>query len=110
VNAQEILTTLVRGITERRRVQLAYRRKKLGGGSIHDVAPLDIRPGWTPNTAHELYLWAWCFPDDRPELRLIERITKATLLHESFSEEPLLRRWPLEGWPLPDAWEVPRDW
>jgi predicted DNA-binding transcriptional regulator YafY len=110
MRTEESLGILVRAIAERRRVRLAYRRQKDAVISVHEVAPIDLRPGDTLRTANTVYLWAWCFAEDRLELHILARVLRAQLLDAVFDPEPLLSRWPEDIWPRFEEWVVPRDW
>jgi predicted DNA-binding transcriptional regulator YafY len=96
-------------IQARRRLRLVYQRKADDVVSVHEVAPVDVRPGDTPRTANTTYVWAWCFAEDKLERHLLDRVLKAQKLEDGFDPEEILRRWP-EGWPRPITWAVPRDW
>ena len=98
---------LVGAITRSETVRLVYARQSDEVVSIHDIAPVDIRPGETPKTSSTLYIWAWCFAEDKPETHLLDRIHRVLATGETFELSAILARWP-EDWPLPDKWAVPR--
>ncbi len=111
MEAEERTTAILeRAIREHLCVRLVYRRKSDEVVSVHEIAPLDIREGWTEKTATTLYLWAWCFAESQAEMHVLERVIGVTLLNRVFQPPELLRRWPTDRWPLPDAWRVQRDW
>jgi predicted DNA-binding transcriptional regulator YafY len=110
MRTDESLENLVLAIAERRRVRLVYQRQADEVTTIHEVAPMDLRPGDTQRTAHTVYLWAWCFAEDRLELHLMSRVKRADLLDGFFDPAPLLARWPEDIWPRFPTWNVPRDW
>lgn len=91
-------------------MRLAYNRQADGVTSMHEVAPIDIRPGWTPRIQHLVYLWAWCFAESKAEMHLLERVEFAIPLSEKFDAAAILQSWKESAWPLPDEWFVPRDW
>jgi len=107
---RDSIAVLSKAIREARMVRLAYLRKADQVLSLHEVAPIDIRLGWTPATAQRLYLWAWCFVEDKPEMHLLDRVRKVSLLEDRVDPVTLLGRWPIERWPIPDEWQVPRSW
>ncbi len=101
---------LVRAVVDETTVRLVYaNKKKAGVVGIHDVAPIDVRPGDTPATSKTLYVWAWCFAEDKPETHTLTRIRRATPTGEKFDGGRILAQW-VEHWPLPDQWVVPRSW
>lgn len=106
----EMIEMLVRAVVDEATVRLVYaNKKKAGVVGIHDVAPIDVRPGDTPATAKELYLWAWCFAEDKPETHTLTRIRRATATGDTFDGGQILSQW-VEHWPLPASWVVPRAW
>ena len=92
-----------------RRLRLVYTRKADGVTSIHEVAPVDIRPGDTPATATNEYLWAWCFAEDKLERHLLDRVRSVEILPTRFEPAEILARWP-SGWPQPSTWRIGRTW
>jgi hypothetical protein len=104
------IQSLVEAIQRKLVIRLVYRRQADEVVSIHEVAPVDIRPGWSPRTAKLLYLWGWCFAENKLEMHLVHRIEKAILTESTFDPKDVLSKWPREGWPIPETWEVPREW
>jgi predicted DNA-binding transcriptional regulator YafY len=107
---EELVSALVTAIQHRKRVRLAYQRKADEVVSIHEIAPVDIRIGWTPDTSGQLYVWAWCYAEDRLEMHLLDRVVRVIHLDETFDPASILHRWPRDRWPIPDDWSVPREW
>jgi len=105
--SRSITTELITAIRSERRVRLSYRRQSDEVVSLHEVAPIDIRTGWSAKTSHTLYLWAFCFAEEKAEMHLLSRIIAVTVLPQNFSPSEVLRDWP---WPLPEAWTVEREW
>jgi predicted DNA-binding transcriptional regulator YafY len=110
MNSQEVIDALVSAIQESSRVRLVYRRQADGVTSIHEVAPIDISPGWTERIRNQIYLWAWCFAENKAEMHLLDRIVKLQRLNRPFDPTTLLAQWRSTAWPLPDEWTVPRQW
>lgn len=105
-----LIDELVRAVIGKATLRLVYSNlKKKGIVSVHDVAPIDVRPGDTPATAKTLYLWAWCFAEGKPETHTLTRIRRATRTGDTFDGGRILSQW-VEQWPLPDRWVVPRSW
>jgi hypothetical protein len=77
---------------------------------MHEIAPVDVRPGDTERTSTTLYLWAWCFAEEEAEMHLLDRVLKVQILDDSFDPSRLASDWPVKRWPVPDEWTVPRDW
>lgn len=100
---------LVRAIRGQERVRLVYARQRDEVVSIHEVAPIDIRPGDTPRTAATLYVWAWCFAESKPETHLLARIQRVLDTADTFDAAAMLKAW-IDHWPLPDGWKVERSW
>lgn len=100
---------LERAIRERRKVQLAYRRRN-GSTSLHIVAPVDIRFGETEGTKSAEYLWAHCYAEGESEMHRCDGIISVRVMDECFDAAELLREWPQRRWPLPEQWSVSRSW
>jgi hypothetical protein len=58
----------------------------------------------------DAYVWAWCYAEDRLEMHLLDRVMKVVPLDELFDPAEIGHRWPVEKWPIPESWNVPRDW
>jgi len=106
----EVMSIVVTAIESARKVRLAYRRQSDEVTSLHEIAPVDVRPGWTDRTRNNQYLWAWCYAEGKAEMHLVDRIEGAFLLESEFDPAAVLRDWRDTGWPLPDTWEVRREW
>jgi predicted DNA-binding transcriptional regulator YafY len=100
---------LIAAIRNAEKVRLVYVRQRDEIVSIHDVAPVDIRHGDTPRTASTLYVWAWCFAEDKPETHFLDRIQRVLDTGDTFEPSEVVARW-VDHWPLPDGWEVDRSW
>lgn len=107
---RDVLDLLVRAVTEATTVRLVYANKKKAGlTSMHEVAPIDVRLGDTRDTEGELYLWAWCYAENKPETHLVSRIIRAFATDTPFDGHSILKAW-VDHWPLPPDWTVPRQW
>lgn len=105
-----VINQLVQAVIGAETVRLVYSNlKKAGVVSMHDVAPIDVRPGDTPRTSSTLYLWAWCFAEDKPETHLVSRIRRVSPTGNTFDGPEILDLW-VAHWPLPEGWKVPRTW
>ena len=91
------------------KLQLGYERAD-GSRSLHVVAPLDLRLGDRPSTTTNEYLWAFCFAESKAETHLTDRILSARILDDVFDVAEVLAAWPVGTWPLPDSWNIPREW
>jgi predicted DNA-binding transcriptional regulator YafY len=105
-----MIDALAEAIKRARVVRLVYRRQSDEVVSIHEIAPIDLRPGWTRKTASILYLWAWCFAEGKLEMHLMERVQRVIETGRTFDPALILSNWPEESWPLPETWEIQRQW
>jgi predicted DNA-binding transcriptional regulator YafY len=108
VAGPELVRSLIRAIRLRHRIRLVYTRQADEVTTLHEVAPLDIRPGDTRRTQDVLYLLAWCYAEARPEMHLVRRIDRVVELEPEFELAEILKNWPTEKWPIPDDWVVSR--
>lgn len=107
---ERVIDSLIVAIQGSRVVRLVYRRKRDDVVAIHEVAPLDMRPGFSSRTADVPYLWAWCLVEEKAETHLLDRIERVLPLDRYFDPAAVLAKWPEAAWPLPGEWLVPREW
>lgn len=103
------LAVIVEAIKRKRVIRLGYARNSDGVVSLHDVAPIDVRPGDTTATASRLYLWAYCLAEQRLETHIFDRVITAQPTDREFSAHFVDSVWPA-NWPRPAKWEISRDW
>jgi predicted DNA-binding transcriptional regulator YafY len=96
-------------IRDRVIIRLGYQRRD-GVISLHYVAPLDLQPGDRATTRDVTYLWAYCLDEGEAEMHRLDRVRSVTPTDDLFSPADIFERWPNDRWPLPEAWEVARDW
>lgn len=104
-----VAEAIAQAIAEAATVRLVYKHRNDETVSIHEIAPIDLRPGDTDRTARIFYLWAWCLAEDKLESHIASRILKVIPTGQSFDAAEILARWAESG-PLPDRWVVPRTW
>lgn len=72
----------------------------------YQVAPLDIKPGKTPATRANDYLWMHSYDHGSTLSLRLERVLGVELSEETFEPAELMAGWEDKE----PEWNVPRDW
>lgn len=105
LNVSRIMDRVKEAIRQRRK---CYVRYKSGPGEPEEtffVAPLDIRPGKTPATRANDYLWAYSYEHGHVVSLRLGRILGVELSEETFDPAQVTANWRREP-----EWNVPREW
>ena len=73
------MDALVQAIQQHRKILLGYQRRDQSL-SLHTLAPVDLQFGNTAATADQLYLWAYCFAEEKAESHKFDRILRLRVL------------------------------
>jgi predicted DNA-binding transcriptional regulator YafY len=104
---RDLISAVREAIDNRRVVRLGYERSYDGVISLHFVAPIDMRGGDSRKTADNVYIWAYCFDEAKPETHLVDRVRSISATNRTFDPWQVFQAWP-DDWPLPHDWVVPR--
>jgi len=106
LNVTRIVDQITQAIAEKRRLHVYYRPTPTAPEEVHLVAPLDIKPGKTPDTATRDYLWAYDFTGDHVVSFRLDRVPRVELSEETFDPAAIMKDWKDRT----PQWNVPRDW
>ena len=106
LNVNRVVERVEEAIRQKRRCYVRYRPGPEGPIETYHVAPLDIKPGKTPATKANDYLWVHSYEhEDTISLRL-GRVLGVELSEETFDPEEIMADWKNKE----PAWNVPREW
>lgn len=106
LNVNRVVERVEEAIRQKRKCYVRYRSDLDEPIETYHVAPLDIKPGKTPATKANDYLWLHSYEhEDTISLRL-GRVLGVELSEETFDPQELMDDWRSKE----PAWNVPRDW
>lgn len=106
LNVGRAVKRIRQAIRERRKVYVRYRIEPEGAIETYPVAPLDIKPGRTPASRVNDYLWVHSYEHDRVISLRLGRVVSVELSEETFDPGALMADWEERE----REWNVPRDW
>lgn len=106
LNVNRVLERIEEAIHQKRKCYVRYRSDPEGPVETFCVAPLDIKPGKTPATKANDYLWAHSFEHDSTISLRLGRVLGAELSEETFDPEEIMTGWDTRE----PEWNVPREW
>jgi len=93
-------------IRQKRKCYVRYRADPQGPVETYHVAPLDIKPGKTPLSKANDYLWVHSYEHERVISLRLGRVLGVELSEETFDPAEVMKDWQEED----PEWNVPRSW
>jgi predicted DNA-binding transcriptional regulator YafY len=106
LNANRVIDRVEEAIRQRRKLYVRYRPDPAGPIETYQVAPFDIKPGKTPATRANDYLWVHSYEHEGTISLRLGRVLGVELSEETFKPEELTADWRNKE----PAWNVPREW
>jgi len=106
LNINQVTKRLKEAIHQKRKCYVRYRPDPEAPIEAYHVAPLDIKPGKTPSTKTNDYLWVYSYEHESVISLRLGRVLGVELSEEPFDPEELMASWRNQE---PD-WNLPRDW
>jgi predicted DNA-binding transcriptional regulator YafY len=106
LNANRVIERVQQAIREKRKCYVHYRPDPAGPIEVYQVAPLDIKPGKTPATKSNDYLWVHSYEHQGTISLRLGRVLGVELSEETFDPQALMAEWQNRE----PGWNVPRDW
>ncbi|MBE9508769.1 MAG: WYL domain-containing protein [Chloroflexi bacterium] len=106
LNVSRVLATVKQAIEQKRKMYLRYKPDPDAKVEAYQVAPLDIKPGKTPATRANDYLWAYSYEREHVVSLRLGRVLGAELSEEAFDPTQLMPDWRNKE----PEWNVMRDW
>lgn len=106
LNVTRVVERVKEAIRQKRKVYIRYRPDPRGLEEIYLAAPLDIRPGKTPATRANDYLWVYSYEHGSTVSLRLGSVMGVELSQETFDPAQLTAGWKTSR----PEWNIPRDW
>ena len=106
LNVTRVVERVKEAIRQKRKLYVRYRPDPQAPVDAYQVAPLDIKPGKTPATRANDYLWVHSYDHGSTLSLRLERVLGVELSEETFDPAELMAGWEDKE----PEWNVPRDW
>ena len=106
LNVNRVMERVKEAIRQKRKVYVRYRPDPQGPVEIYQVACLDVKPGKTPTTRANDYLWVYSYEHESVISLRLGRVLGVELSEETFDPAELMADWKKRE----PKWNVPRDW
>lgn len=106
LNVTRVVERVKEAIRQKRKLYVRYRPDPQAPMDAYQVAPLDIKPGKTPATRANDYLWVHSYDHGSTLSLRLERVLGVELSEETFDPAELMAGWEDKE----PEWNVPRDW
>jgi hypothetical protein len=106
LNVNRVMERAKQAIHQRRKVYVRYRPDPQGPVETYQVAPLDVKPGKTPTTRANDYLWVYSYEHESVISLRLGRVMGIELSEETFDPVELMADWKQKE----PQWNVPREW
>jgi predicted DNA-binding transcriptional regulator YafY len=106
LNVNRVMERVKQAIHGRRKVYVRYRPDPQGPVETYQVAPLDVKPGKTPATRANDYLWVYSYEHESVISLRLGRVLGVELSEETFDPVALMADWKQKE----PQWNVPREW
>jgi predicted DNA-binding transcriptional regulator YafY len=106
LNVNRVMERVKQAIYERRKVYVRYRPDPQGPVETYQVAPLDVKPGKTPSTRANDYLWVYSYEHESVISLRLGQVLGVELSEETFDPVELMADWKQKE----PQWNLPREW
>jgi predicted DNA-binding transcriptional regulator YafY len=106
LNVNRVMERVKQAIRQKRKVYMRYRPDPQGPVETYQVACLDVKPGKTPATRANDYLWVYSYEHEGVISLRLGRVLGVELSEETFDPAELMADWKQKE----PEWNVPRDW
>jgi predicted DNA-binding transcriptional regulator YafY len=106
LNVNRVMERVKQAIRQKRKVYMRYRPDPQGPVETYQVACLDVKPGKTPATRANDYLWVYSYEHESVISLRLGRVLGVELSEETFDPAELMADWKQKE----PEWNVPRDW
>ncbi len=105
LNVNRVVERVKEGIRGRRKCYVRYRSDPAAPVETYLVAPLDVKPGKTPATRANDYMWAYSYEHESVVSLRLGRVLGVELSEETFNPAELMADWKKKP-----EWNVAREW
>lgn len=105
LNATRIVERATEAIQSKHKCYVRYRPGPDEAVDTYLVAPLDVKPGATPNTRANDYLWVHSYETGGTRSLRLDRVLRVDITDEPFDPAEVTT-----GWKKKPEWNVVREW
>ena len=105
LNVTRTVEAVKEAIQAKRKCYVRYRPVPDEPVQSYYVAPLDVKPGKSPATRANDYLWAYSYEHESTLSLRLDRVVGAELSEETFDPAELMA-----GWKKTPEWNIAREW
>jgi hypothetical protein len=106
LNVNRVMERVKQAIGQKRKVYVRYKPDPKAPVEAYPVAPLDVKPGKTPATRANDYLWVYSYEHESVISLRLGRVLGVELSEETFDPTELMADWKQKE----PQWNVPREW
>jgi predicted DNA-binding transcriptional regulator YafY len=106
LNVSRVMERVKQAIAQKRKVYVRYRPDPQGPVETYQVACLDVKPGKTPATRANDYLWVYSYEHESVISLRLGRVLGVELSEETFDPAEVMSDWKRKE----PEWNVPREW
>lgn len=106
LNVSQVLETVKQAIRQRRKTYVRYKPDPEAPTETYLVAPLDVKPGKTPRTRANDYLWVYSYEHQNVISLRLGRVMGVEVSEETFDPTELMADWKDKE----PEWNIPREW
>jgi hypothetical protein len=106
LNVNRVMERVKQAIRQKCKLYVRYRPDPQGPVEAYLAAPLDVKPGKTPATRANDYLWVYSYEHESVISLRLGRVLGVELSEEMFDPAELMVEWKQKE----PGWNVPRDW
>jgi predicted DNA-binding transcriptional regulator YafY len=106
LNVNRVMERVKQAISQKRKVYIRYRSDPQGPVETYQVACLDVKPGRTPTTRANDYLWVYSYEHESVISLRLGQVLGVEVSEETFDPVGLMADWKQRD----PEWNVPRDW
>jgi len=106
LNINRVVERVKEAIGQKRKCYVRYKSDPEAPVETYLVAPFDVKPGKTPATRANDYLWVYAYQHGHVISLRLGRVLGVELSEETFDPAELIMDWEKKK----PEWNVPRDW
>ena len=106
LNVNRVMERVKQAIHQKRKLYVRYKPDPEAPVEAYLVAPFDVKPGKTPATRANDYLWVYSYEHGHVISLRLGRVLGVELSEETFDPAELMADWKQKE----PEWNVPRDW
>jgi len=106
LNINRVMERVKEAIGQKRKCYVRYKSDPEAPVETYLVAPFDVKPGKTPATRANDYLWVYAYQHGHVISLRLGRVLGVELSEETFDPAELIMDWEEKK----PEWNVPRDW